>query len=113
MILYWPAPSVTTDRTFSINAGLAASTVTPGRTAPDVSLTTPAMDACAYAAAGSRTRHAIANETRFKPRMCRLLAQNGAGTSGWTSTRANCIFGSQEINPVNTVAVRDFACRCP
>jgi hypothetical protein len=30
-------------RTFSISAGLAASTVTPGKTPPDVSLTTPAM----------------------------------------------------------------------
>ena len=32
---YWPEPSVVTDRTFSISAGLAASTVTPGSTAPD------------------------------------------------------------------------------
>ena len=47
MMRYWPAPSVTTVRTFSMSAGLAASTVTPGNTAPDVSLTTPAMDACA------------------------------------------------------------------
>jgi hypothetical protein len=47
VVLYWPVPSVTTDRTFSIKAGLAASTVTPGRTAPEVSLTRPAMDACA------------------------------------------------------------------
>jgi hypothetical protein len=36
---YWPLPSVTTDRTFSISAGLDASTVTPGSTAPDASLT--------------------------------------------------------------------------
>jgi hypothetical protein len=41
--LYWPEESVTTVRTFSMRAGLAASTVTPGNTAPDVSLTTPAM----------------------------------------------------------------------
>ena len=34
---------MTTLRTFSIRAGLAASTVTPGMTAPDVSFTTPAM----------------------------------------------------------------------
>src|SRR6185295_6009477 len=40
---YRPLLSVVTDRTFSIRAGLDASTVTPGRTAPDVSLTTPAM----------------------------------------------------------------------
>ena len=53
MILYWPLPSVTTLRTFSISAGLAASTVTPGRTAPDESRATPSMDACANAAAGA------------------------------------------------------------
>ncbi|SRR5712691_11811489 len=39
-----------------MRAGLAASTVTPGRTAPDVSRTTPAMaavsDTCAHATAG-------------------------------------------------------------
>src|SRR5678810_1184940 len=50
---YWPDPSVTTVRTFSISAGLAASTVTPGSTAPDASLTVPEMDACAYAATGN------------------------------------------------------------
>src|SRR5207244_7996811 len=42
---------------FSISAGLAASTVTPGSTAPDVSLTTPAMlplvADCAHSVAGS------------------------------------------------------------
>jgi len=43
MILYWPSLSVTTLRVFSISAGLEASTVTPGTTAPDASLTSPAM----------------------------------------------------------------------
>src|SRR5438105_10997322 len=53
---YWPVPSVTTDRTFSISTGLAASTVTPGRIAPDASLTTPVMAACAQTEAGRRTK---------------------------------------------------------
>jgi hypothetical protein len=44
-ILYWPVESVMTVWTFSISAGLVASTVTPGKTAPDASLTTPAIDA--------------------------------------------------------------------
>src|SRR2546421_11664891 len=44
---YWPVASVTTDRTFSISAGLAASTFTPGRTPPELSLTTPVIAACA------------------------------------------------------------------
>ena len=44
-IWYWPAPSVTAERTFSISTGLAASTVTPGSTAPEASFTVPAIDA--------------------------------------------------------------------
>ena len=36
-----PSLSVVAMRTFSMSAGLAASTVTPGSTAPDASLTTP------------------------------------------------------------------------
>src|SRR5262245_60418438 len=41
-IRYWPVPSVTTVRDFSMSAGLDASTLTPGRIAPDESLTIPA-----------------------------------------------------------------------
>ena len=44
---YWPLASVTTDRTFSISAGLAASTVAPGNTPPEASLTTPVIAAWA------------------------------------------------------------------
>src|SRR5215471_435112 len=43
MIWYWPLASVATLRDFSMSAGLDASTVTPGMTAPVVSLTDPAM----------------------------------------------------------------------
>src|SRR5690242_10288877 len=39
-----------------MSTGLAASTVTPGRTPPDASLTTPVMAACAWATAGKRIR---------------------------------------------------------
>src|SRR6186713_230897 len=53
---YRPSPSVTTARVFSMSAGLAASTVTPGSTAPDVSRTTPVMLLCAEAEA-DRTRN--------------------------------------------------------
>ena len=35
MMRYWPDPSVVAERVFSINAALAASTVTPGSTAPE------------------------------------------------------------------------------
>src|SRR3954452_23357294 len=50
---YVPFSSVTTVRTFSMSAGLAASTVTPGSTAPVVSLTSPARAACAAATRGT------------------------------------------------------------
>src|SRR5262245_14126611 len=42
-----------TDRVRSMRTSLDASTVTPGNTAPDVSLTTPAIVLCARAAVGS------------------------------------------------------------
>src|SRR5262245_55905609 len=42
VILYSPEESVVAARTFSISAGLEASTVTPGNTAPLVSFTEPA-----------------------------------------------------------------------
>ena len=54
-IRYWPLLSETTVRTVSSRAGLAASTVTPGSTAPDVSRTTPVIDAWAYAIVGRTT----------------------------------------------------------
>src|SRR5262245_56956302 len=73
-----PALSVWTARVFSINAGLLASTVTPGSTAPELSRTSPAMVlVCAVAATGSASRQAavitlranlrIAEFSFFKP----------------------------------------------
>ena len=53
---------MTADFTFSMSTGLAASTVTPGITAPDVSFTVPVNTLCARAAAGTQ------NETcKYKP----------------------------------------------
>src|SRR4051812_27304615 len=57
---YAPSPSVITERVFSMSTSLEASTVTPGSTAPDVSLTRPAMALWACAAAGSQSTHASA-----------------------------------------------------
>src|SRR6185295_2023900 len=56
MIRYCPDPSVVADRVFSISAGLAASTTTPGSTAPEGSWTVPVRMACAKTVPGrSRT----------------------------------------------------------
>src|SRR3982751_2277818 len=80
MIRYSPLLSVVTDRTFSIRAGLDASTVTPGRTAPDVSLTTPVMDACAAARAGTSTTHA-SNGTISRATLRICVSLSVAGTA--------------------------------
>src|SRR4029079_16373656 len=72
-IWYWPAPSVTAERTFSIKTGLAASTVTPGSTAPEASFTVPAIDACANAVAGIMSRHDATNNIRARTRIAFLL----------------------------------------
>src|SRR5438045_2068618 len=51
---YWPALSVVTAREPSIRAGLLASIETPGMTAPELSLTTPAIALCARSGAGKK-----------------------------------------------------------
>ncbi len=61
---YVPASSLTTVRTFSISTGLDASTVTPGSTPPDESLTTPAIEAWAYTMPGNSMIIAITYEIR-------------------------------------------------
>ena len=71
-ILYWPLASVTTDRTFSMRTGLAASTDTPGSTAPDVSLTVPAIEApptaCARSGRGQQCEYSQRQRQPFQKR---------------------------------------------
>src|SRR5215467_9322410 len=62
---YCPVLSVTALRDFSISAELAASTVTPGSTAPDESFTTPASVACANAEAGTAASQRKRQTTLF------------------------------------------------
>src|SRR4029453_3783164 len=64
MIEYRPSPSVTAVRVFSISTSLAASTVTPGRTAPEVSLTMPAIVLCADAVDGTSASRATTPRAR-------------------------------------------------
>jgi hypothetical protein len=73
VILYSPLSSVTVARVFSIKAGLDASTVTPGSTAPEESLTVPAtipvLVPCARDTVGSsRLAH-----TRMMQKMTRFI----------------------------------------
>src|SRR5262245_10826990 len=72
-IRYWPEPSVTADRTFSIRTGLEASTVTPGRIAPDASWTTPVIEAWAKAETGRVTNQVSTNRTLLTARIRVLL----------------------------------------
>src|SRR6185503_1723227 len=67
-MVYCPDPSVAATRTFSMSAGLAASTVTPGSTAPDASLTTPAIDAWANAATGRTNNQVHVSRVLIRPR---------------------------------------------
>ena len=59
-----PRSSLTAVRTFSMSAGLVASTVTPGNAAPEVSRVEPAIDAWAHADEGSKR---ITTATRSMP----------------------------------------------
>src|ERR1041384_8160629 len=68
---YWPDASVTTDLTLSIKAGLAASTRTPGRPPPELSLTTPVIAACAKTVDG-RSSETRTNRRGHKDRWVRL-----------------------------------------
>ena len=52
---YCPEPSVTAAADLLDECGLAASTVTPGSTAPEESLTMPVIEAWACASAGANT----------------------------------------------------------
>src|SRR5262245_61328238 len=78
-----PRSSVTALRTFSMRTGLDASTVTPGSTAPDASVTTPEMLAalvfCPAAATGSEATRKTATRTLWtdaSARMMHLIANN-------------------------------------
>src|SRR5689334_22027034 len=51
-----------------MSTGLATSTVTPGKTAPDMSLTTPVNELWACAAPGSRARIPAANSAALNVR---------------------------------------------
>jgi fatty acid/phospholipid biosynthesis enzyme len=71
-----PELSVTAERVFSMSASLAASTVTPGNTAPLVSFKDPAMLPWARAARGAI--NTIAPNNRQKTRVLRIdSSRNG------------------------------------
>src|SRR5262245_43887399 len=64
---YWPDASVVTTRNFSMSAGLLASIVTPGSTAPVVSLTTPAIAPACCADTGTANASATTVTTPNVP----------------------------------------------
>src|SRR5690348_1802336 len=62
-MLYRPLSLVIVLRTPSINTGLETSTETPGRTAPDESLTNPAIELCPNAAGAAKITNAKKRST--------------------------------------------------
>src|SRR4029453_15337562 len=81
---YCPLPSVVADRTFSRRTGLVAATVTSGSTEPEVSLTVPAMAACAKTGDGMVTdTHAI---SAAMPAVTPEAPCGGRGRDGQLST---------------------------
>src|SRR5262245_3052760 len=61
-----------------MSASLAASTVTPGSTAPEVSFTTPVMALCAWTTVGTRKKQShAANANRTFGAITGLLGQPG------------------------------------
>src|SRR5262245_27561797 len=109
MIRYKPASSVVAVRAPSMRAGLLASTVTPGSTAPVVSLTTPAIALCASAAVGASSTNANADANRiFLPARlmwpptenARRVEVFGIGDLGLTQAR------HQTLNPESRIPTR-------
>src|SRR5437867_3768452 len=76
-----------------MRTGLDASTVTPGRTAPDVSRTTPAMDACANATAGVDSAIKNTSVAFVTPRIVNLLRPCAAPRPLPARTRARAASG--------------------
>src|SRR5262245_31492064 len=94
-MLYRPSLSVTMLRVFSMSAGLDASTVTPGSTAPDVSLTTPAMplaDACCADANDGSSRTPVMMPAPRRAMVCAIGC-----SSCRLPGRVNCRGESQPI----------------
>src|SRR5262245_47667677 len=77
-IRYWPVPSVTTVRDFSMSAGLDASTLTPGRIAPDVSRTMPATAGWENEGVAKRSSAAMTRDPVATARMDGLLSDCGS-----------------------------------
>src|SRR5437667_273863 len=104
-MLYRPSPSVTTVRTLSIKAGLAASTVTPGSTAADASLTTPAIPlaCCADVASGMSTNAPTSAATHrrathleiIRPPFSRTFPLDGAHADHFSTADTFWIFIEQ------------------
>src|SRR5215468_4308321 len=96
---YWPDSFVVIDRTLSMSAGLDASTLTPGSTAPDVSRTTPVIDACAYSKEGMKRSpkqaHAVFSRGIGPPDVTRVFrrAHHSAGSAliRWAHRFSHCL----------------------
>src|SRR5262249_19294079 len=83
-------------RTFSISTGLAASTVTPGSTPPDASLTVPVMEDCARAGRGASRKNARAIQRGENRRLKRKPIDRLLFETSWTPAAASCFLILEE-----------------
>src|SRR5258708_4380562 len=112
MILYCPDASVVADRTLSISAGLLASTVTPGNTAPDASFTVPAMVlVCADATIGQSVSHATPTMIREANVRIPILPPQRlmTGSSGAQVVRSVCLQSSFVLGRLTDRSVRSVS----
>src|ERR1051325_52241 len=89
-----------TERDFSISTGLAASTVTPGRTAPDASLAIPARVACENAGLARRRSAATTKDPVASARIDGLRSVHSPGVERGRSARRSL----RQARLVNQVA---------
>src|SRR5437867_5203778 len=93
-IRYWPVPSVVAARVPSMRDGLDTSTVTPGSTAPDGSLTIPAIALCANEAVAAPNPTRVSRSTlNVRVIVSSSNGRNHVTSFGW-EPRANAISGA-------------------
>jgi hypothetical protein len=107
---YTPLLSVTAVRTFSMRSGLEASTVTPGRTAPDGSRTTPVRATWAKLRDGTKRHRAAMVHAALSLPMGGSFERVTTGFVKWADCRSGWRVTALK-NPSNLALDRPSLCR--
>src|SRR5215510_8104662 len=108
-MLYRPWPSVTTERTFSMSTGLAASTVTPGKSAPDVSRPSPAIPlACCALTAVCSSKIPVSTMMHIPHtvRACLTISSSRLGLTGSSGRVIDLFVGSFDQRAASPLALK-------